>query len=483
MPDIRYACFSDMHFGADNSILTNLGAGNRKVDPSEPPAVLCKLVECLRKLIPGEGSKPPQLILNGDIFEFALSEDNDAAMAFQHFLELTMPKGGPRLFANDIIYIPGNHDHHLWESTRERQYAEFLRTLPLKETVPVPWHTTNMLFQDKDNRGTGAALGVGSPFFEALLARYYGAANDIKVRTVYPNYGLLGEDGKKLIIFTHGHFTENIYMLMTTLAEYMFPNQAKAQTTWEWEAQNFAWIDFFWSAMGRSGAVGADVGLIYEIMQDPKKLARFVGKRIRNITTQSGSPFIRSLGFLAPFLARHYLTRGVERSDPTKPLSDNGAGLLRYLETPVRGQLNIELQELKPEDITVIFGHTHKPFQQMMTSANFLQHNFRVYNSGGWVVDRPLPQKVYGGAVILLDESLNALSLRMYNESITSPSDYKVTIEAVRRTSSEPNPLLMQVSDLIDNNSQPWSGFSQAVQAAVALHCRKIKDDLATSNY
>jgi hypothetical protein len=51
MPDIRYVCLSDMHLGADNSVLTNLGAADRRVDPSEPSPSLVRLVECLRELI------------------------------------------------------------------------------------------------------------------------------------------------------------------------------------------------------------------------------------------------------------------------------------------------------------------------------------------------------------------------------------------------------------------------------------------------
>src|SRR5262249_35275758 len=91
MPDIHYVCISDTHFGADNSLLTNLGSGTGEVDPYRPSEVLLRFVECLRALISrNTGGARPTLVLNGDIFEFALRPDNFAAMAFQRFVELTM---------------------------------------------------------------------------------------------------------------------------------------------------------------------------------------------------------------------------------------------------------------------------------------------------------------------------------------------------------------------------------------------------------
>src|SRR5262249_32782608 len=113
MPDIRYVCFSDMHFGAGNSVLTNLLEGSIDTDPTRPSPVLVALVDCLRDLIgKNETRVKPSLVLNGDILELALATDNKAAMAFQRFVELILPENGEPLFDKTIYYIPGNHDHH-----------------------------------------------------------------------------------------------------------------------------------------------------------------------------------------------------------------------------------------------------------------------------------------------------------------------------------------------------------------------------------
>ena len=41
--------------------------------------------------------------------------------------------------------------------------------------------------------------------------------------------------------------------------------------------ENFAWIDFFWSTMGRSGDVGRDIGLLYDKLQDKHQLDKLIG--------------------------------------------------------------------------------------------------------------------------------------------------------------------------------------------------------------
>ena len=470
MPDIKYVCLSDMHFGADNSVLTNLGKGDRRVDPSAPSSTLIELVACLRELVKhNEQGAQPTLVLNGDIFEFALSTDNLAAMAFQRFLELAMPESPEnRIFAKEIIYIPGNHDHHLWEVARERQYSHYLSHKPQGVFIEEPWHTTKMIGVD-----------VAPSTFADAVVRRCSWLSDVSVGIVYPNLGLIKND--KLVIFTHGHFTEKIYTLMTTLAETMFPDQVQPKTTYDWEAENFAWIDFFWSTMGRSGPVGPEVELVYETMQSPQKFANFVGHAASSLLGEYGGAVGRHCGSLLAWLVKSMIAGRLERAKPEKVLSDDGEGLRHYLETPVRLQLKQELDgHQMPENVTVVFGHTHKPFEQLMKFDNLSQHYVSVYNSGGWVVDRPQSQPFYGGAVIMLDEDLNAVSLRMYNEA-PQAKDFAVSVAAVDDTPSCPNPLLTKIRSLIKPQSSPWSDFSQTAAEAVALHTRKLADLIATS--
>jgi metallophosphoesterase superfamily enzyme len=146
MPDIHYICISDLHLGADNSLLTHLGPQIGEVDPYRPSEVLEELANCLRELVRrNKGTVKPTLILNGDLLELALAEDNIALMVFERFLELLFPRDGEQLINPKIIFNPGNHDHHLWETARETQYVEFLqgkRSRKAHGELPEPWHTT-----------------------------------------------------------------------------------------------------------------------------------------------------------------------------------------------------------------------------------------------------------------------------------------------------------------------------------------------------
>ena len=48
-----------------------------------------------------------------------------------------------------------------------------------------------------------------------------------------------------------------------------------------------------------------------------------------------------------------------------------------------------------PSDVTFVFGHTHKPFQE---DVNFREYPgwVNVYNSGGWVIDTVETQPLHG---------------------------------------------------------------------------------------
>jgi metallophosphoesterase superfamily enzyme len=155
MSDIRYICISDLHLGADNSLLTRLGPKIGEVDPQYASPVLKELAKCLRELVRhNRGLVKPTLILNGDLLELALAEDNVTLMAFERFIELMFPSDSEHLIDQQIVFNPGNHDHHLWETARETQYVEFLegkRRAKAHGALPSPWHTTKMFDVDLVN--------------------------------------------------------------------------------------------------------------------------------------------------------------------------------------------------------------------------------------------------------------------------------------------------------------------------------------------
>ena len=97
----------------------------------------------------------------------------------------------------------------------------------------------------------------------------------------------------------------------------------------------------------------------------------------------------------------------------------------------------------------------------------------------GWWTGRKA-QELFGGAVIMFDEDLNALSLRMYNES-TRASDYTVKFAAIGPTPSSPSPFLEKIQSMVRPGSPPWSDFSRAVADAVVVHTHKLAEIVSRS--
>jgi hypothetical protein len=463
MPDIRYVCLSDLHFGAENSVLTQLAPGSVECDPHTVSPVLEQLVSCLGELI-GRNEEPrpkPRLILCGDILELALANDNVAAMVFEHFIELIFPEVGEPLFEDVIYFVPGNHDHHLWEAARERQYAEYVRLRPLNQDLEIPWHTTRML-TDKDPQPVDAELLT-------TLVRRNPRAQAASVRAIYPNLALLSPDGKRSVVFHHGHYLEAMYRLMTTLKNIAFPERPHPETIWDVEAENFAWVDFFWSTMGRSGAAGADVGLLYASFQSQVAMDRIADNISKGVARHLPGPLpVRWLESLVVHPALRNLARKVgemERSQPQVPLTPPvQAELQAYLDGPLRLQFMAERGEM-PEQLTFVFGHTHKPFETFVPNGDY--GHVDVYNTGGWVVDTLRTAPLQGGAAILISEELETLALRFYNQSDNS-SEYRVTLAHADPAGPAHSAFFLRLQGMIDFTKPPWSVFSAAAAAMVS---------------
>jgi hypothetical protein len=468
MPDIRYVCLSDMHLGADNSILTAIKPGSIAIDVATPSAVLRQFVACLRALIgQNTGPEKPRLILNGDILEMALADTNQAAMVFERFVELIFPPDGEALFEKRLLYIPGNHDHHIWESARETQYINFISRIPAGAELKAPWHTTKMVAPDF----------VPEHFLTNLLRRHP-HLKDAVVEVVYPNYAIFSPEKQRCVIFTHGHYVEAIYSLMSTLKTMVFPDRQRPKVVWDVEAENFAWIDFFWSTMGRSGDVGQDIGLLYNKLQDQqqveKLLENLAGSLVKRWNHLKWVQWIETKGLAWILDLTLGRIAGLERHHPAQLLSpDAEAGLQWYVEGPLLEQLRLETHEHIPANIALLFGHTHKPFQKEMPFAGY-PAPITVYNSGGWVVDKVEPAPIYGAAAILLDEELRATSLRLYNQA-DDPAYYAVQVRDTILQKEVLNPFHERINALVQAEQEPWKSFSEAVAEAVQLHGRVLR--------
>ncbi len=474
MPHIKYVCLSDTHFGEEDSLLTNLKTASSEIDPNSPSPVMEELVKCLKSIIgKSTDSQKPTLVLNGDILEMALTTTEKAAMVFVRFIELIMPKG-KELFGR-IVYVPGNHDHHLWETARETQYVNYLSTKTTSDILQEPWHTSKMF----DTKGPL----VQSYFLTKLIQRFPNLKK-FKIEVAYPNFGLISSDEKKSVIFHHGHFIESIYQLMTTLRTELFPDRDKLTKIWQIEKENFAWIDFFWSTMGRSGNMGSDVEMIYEKMYEKKAFKDFLGKVAINIAKKHDIPYVPGIPWVIDEdkveskLLTWAFNKIVEKMYPERNNLDDllgeksEKGLRSYMNTPLHNQIIDEKMMSAVEDVTFIFGHTHKPFQECMNIKNYPSW-VKIYNTGGWVVESIKPEPKHGGAIILIDENLDSASLRMFNENKDSDG-YIVKVEDARHPGTKPTKFYEEIVKSVVVDKYPWKSFSDSVAKAVNIRAQNL---------
>ena len=478
MSRICAVCLSDLHLGSESSVLTAVDPNTLETDIQQKSAVLVSLVECLKEILcDHSGAKKPSLVLAGDVLELALATTNIAASVFTQFLELLL-EDGELPVDRTIVYVPGNHDHHLWETARERQYASYVSEptteIPFKK---VPWHSTHLFPWREELRVKNRDV---ESFLLTTLAKRVAPSTNLRVLAMYPNFGLLSSDNKsRCTVVHHGHFTESIYYLMTELRKIVFPGRDHPEEIWDVEAENFAWIEFLWGTLGRSGEVGKDVELVYDILKSKKATRRLIRKLAISVPKRFGHPWwvwwIESpiIGLLLTFLAWRF--RQLEREAPDWPLSDESRKRLdQYIGRYVQGQLRRECKDGLPDHLTFAFGHTHKPFEKVLCVPS-VQAPVHVYNMGGWVVDSIHTAPLQGGAIVVIDDEGYAASIRMYNQS-ANPSSYRVSVTRADSEAIEPNPLYDRLLELIDPTKPPWSDFSKKVAEAVKERRRNLKE-------
>jgi len=451
--DVRYVVLSDLHFGAKSSILTALAG--EAVDSSTPSVVLSHLFDALETITSQNESKElPTLILLGDVLDLALSGQHSSALVFEQFVETVLARE-TRLFAPDIYYVPGNHDHHLWELVRDQGlHAQVVHSEPGELLRAMP-HSSPLGGLDDPDAREGQLL--------ALLIRRHPGCEDISVVTAYPNLGLRAATEDRVAVLHHGHFLEPVYRLISELKGVLFPGQEPPETVHDLECENHAWIDFVWGTLGQSGGVGADITGIYEMFASEEGREMLIA-RLAGAISQAGSgdasTFRRFSGGFARTVAEH-VARSVyarERHETKVSLTPKAQeALMAYLEGPVCAQILADFGGPQPHDLVFVFGHTHKPYVELNLNS-IVYESLEVHNTGGWVVDSVADDSLQGAAVVLLDDELQAVSVHCYHE--TSAADGV-------RVCGAGSAFLDRVQALVAADAPAWRLLSDAAVAAV----------------
>lgn len=379
---------SDLHLGASQGLLLDTD-GSTVVDD----APLVAFVGALASLA---GADRPELVLGGDAVEMALQPPPVAFAAFGRFVERLLDAD---VVADDVVYVPGNHDHHLWELTRQRWWLE---ALDGDDGLPAPVFSTELGDDGLPLAGLPAMVPAGS---------------SMRLRAVYPNWWRPGTDGRA-VTYHHGHYVEPLYHAMSTVDRVAF-GRPGVRTVDQLERDNHAWVDFLWSALGTSGSVGTDLGTAYHLLPDRAALRTTVNRAVDRLVDELPAPRpLRWIRRLAVGVAVRVLAAGEHLLETRKPHGVLSRAADRGLDHYLAGPLALQLAEQAevPRHATFVFGHTHKPFQDLRNTKGPLGR-VAVHNTGGWVSESLVPQPTQGGQVVVVSEDGAVVSVELFRQA------------------------------------------------------------------
>ncbi|NLE22220.1 MAG: hypothetical protein GX624_05515 [Actinobacteria bacterium] len=465
---IRYIVLSDVHLGAGNSILTQIPPGQTVADTHHASPALLGLADCLRTLVAGSNGAgaPPTLVAAGDLIDLALSPAERALPVFGRFAAALLTQDDP-VIADEIVLLPGNHDHLTWDYARERWLEDRLVAAGGRLAGHAGRRIGPMLL--------GQEPAITSVPLTALARAAAGRAG-ASVRVLYPDLALPSADGRRLVLITHGHYIDPMCTSMSEFARLFAPHGGLPEDAETLERENWPWIDFFFSSMTRSGKPGALVELIYAALQDERAFDRLIDSVARNVTIDQG----RLKGGAERWAIKH-VTEALagkavaarERGNQAGVLSAGArAALGRYLGA-LRRRVETDLGAL-PDRAALILGHTHKPFAELWTGDGWPPGGLGVANTGGWVVDHHEAQPLAGGAVALVSDELDVALVRLYQQ-LEDPAHWRIDVETPDGAASE---FAEGIRKLIDPGSAPWSTFSAAAAGLVAERRRDLETTL-----
>ena len=465
MSGVRYIVLSDVHLGAGNSILTRLAPGQTVADTHDASPALLSLVDCLRALVAGcnGAGRPPTLVAAGDLIDLALSKPDRALPVFGLFTKALLATGDP-VVADELILLPGNHDHLTWDYARERWLEDQMIASGGHLSPDAGRHTGPMLLEREP--------AITSTPLTALMRASTQRAG-ARVRVLYPDLALPSADGRRLVLVTHGHYIDPVCTSMSEFARLFAPHAQLPRDAETLERENWPWIDFFFSSMTRSGKPGALIELVYEALQDEQAFDRLVDTVARNVTIDQG----RLKGDAERWAIKHVtgalvgkISTARERANQSGVLSAGARKALATYIGALRRRVEADLGEL-PVETSLILGHTHKPFAEPWTDDAWPGGGLAVYDAGGWVVDHHEPRPFVGGGVVLISDDLDVALVRMYQQ-IADPARWRITVETADGSAGE---FADTLRGLIDPDAPPWSTFAAAAAELVVERRQEIE--------
>lgn len=344
---MKYVAVSDTHLGQQGT------DGSGQVSLLSSKVSNNKINDLSRIIKDFAGGDQVTLVGVGDIMDLSLSYMKDAMVDLNDLIS--------SLNVNEFIYVPGNHDHHIWSI-----------------------HCENMRVVSQLKRG--AHPMEGSIYKATPVSGEYSDIFTIflqKPTTIaYPTYQI----PNKSIYFTHGHLFGGLYTFTSDVFAPFMENKVDHEKTVA--TINVALIEFIYWLLGETGAgMGAD-GIMEAIYADSQK-----GKKsLLYNALKSAIEIIMPKSFIWGFpdkwekiIVRWVGTKIIDNfvKEP-KPITS----MDRYMDANENQDLAREWASKTKLDKrgTIITGHTHNGYSE--ESNKYID----IFNLGSWLITPTDPE-------------------------------------------------------------------------------------------
>lgn len=333
----KLIAISDLHLGQSGAD----GLGQYSLLSTRSPRNL--VLQFARSAAAFAAGKPVALLVAGDFLDLSLAYAEDALADLRELLSSLV-------HLDEIVYVIGNHDHHLWSlHSEDKRLLAPLRAGRVPSNGSAPG--AKALYQ--------ATPVEGEPFslLQPLLDRCFGSPAP-RVTIAYPSY-VRTLSATATLYVTHGHLFGGLY---TELSDLLKSEIAGLPHDRALATVNQPIIEFVYWLLGETGeGLGAD-GLVETIYTDMQKGTL---SHARVLVTRFVAQFVPNDGVIANWkrkLVACAVMTQLEKSLLSPPTSA-GASADRYagLET-TRAGLRAWLEAIAwPRDKTTIalHGHTH----------------------------------------------------------------------------------------------------------------------------
>jgi hypothetical protein len=419
---MRLAIISDTHLGDSMSVMAFKDPTSNEIQ------VGCKYNEFKEK-VKGkfDGKKLDYLVLLGDILDFSVSSYSDTYAIGKFFFQKLKDDD----IAEEIIYVPGNHDFDMW-NTVEYQVNVTNPVLNGKAPRPFRMSVPGIIDDRKEAPKEGFSLFKVRENKENNKPKYAGLFLDhitnppTAFNFVFPNLYLLTEN--ETVLITHGQYLEAFWSILGKWGLKIIDGDLDIKNLSLLDLNEMVAIDFplcqlSCSGIGQAGPLTTVIQkLEHEIKEHNVTRIETYFFRLQDTLKEIG--YFKSIfGFVKKLVFK------LVRNEALKKLSnlENTRYNTEFIEEPaVRERFKdffnstvYEIGEVKekyctdfPLPLRMIFGHTHQPIPWDSPKAPSIELPqlpkgtvFKMYNSGGWLnrIDKNLQPEFCGAEIFFYD--------------------------------------------------------------------------------